>query len=212
MTHSATPRSAARARICRHFRTEFGRVQVAVGIDKQPSRHDARRDARQRKACYCDLLTRHPLPEVFPMRRPAFYSRSPRTLPRAAELRPPTRPCRLPRAEAHAAQPPPNRPSRAGSPAGAASRSWWCSAPRWSPAAPHGGRATGQGAHAERHRRGRAAHAADPPLPSPAAKAADIIRPSVVRVVGYGPEKATPEAKTQKRGRNIAKGKPPEAR
>ena len=48
-------------------------------------------------------------------------------------------------------------------------------------------------------------------LPSPAARAADIIRPSVVRVVGYGTEKATPEAKTQKRGRNMAKGKPPEA-
>jgi serine protease DegQ len=48
-------------------------------------------------------------------------------------------------------------------------------------------------------------------LPSPAARAADIIRPSVVRVVSYGPEKATPEAKTQKRGRNMAKGKPPEA-
>ena len=48
-------------------------------------------------------------------------------------------------------------------------------------------------------------------LPSPAAKAADIVRPSVVRVVGYGPEKATPEAKTQKRGRNMAKGKSPEA-
>jgi len=48
-------------------------------------------------------------------------------------------------------------------------------------------------------------------LPSPAAKAADIIRPSVVRVVSYGEEKNTPEAKTQKRGRNMAKGKPPEA-
>lgn len=48
-------------------------------------------------------------------------------------------------------------------------------------------------------------------LPSPAAKAADIIRPSVVRVVGYGPEKKTPEAQTQKQGRNLAKGKPPEA-
>ncbi len=48
-------------------------------------------------------------------------------------------------------------------------------------------------------------------LPSPAAKAADIIRPSVVRVVGYGPERKTPEAQTQKRGRNVAKGKPPEA-
>ncbi len=48
-------------------------------------------------------------------------------------------------------------------------------------------------------------------LPSPAAKAADIVRPSVVRVVGYGSEKATPEARTQKRGRNMAKGKSPEA-
>ena len=48
-------------------------------------------------------------------------------------------------------------------------------------------------------------------LPSPARQAADIIRPSVVRVVGYGTEKTTPEAKTEKRGRNLAKGKPPEA-
>ncbi|MGO4394160.1 S1C family serine protease [Variovorax sp. M-6] len=48
-------------------------------------------------------------------------------------------------------------------------------------------------------------------LPSPAARAADIIRPSVVRVVGYGTEKTTPEAKTEKRGRNLAKVKPPEA-
>ncbi|RYY97742.1 MAG: trypsin-like serine protease [Comamonadaceae bacterium] len=48
-------------------------------------------------------------------------------------------------------------------------------------------------------------------LPSPAAKAADIVRPSVVRVVSYGPEKATPDAKTEKRGRNLAKGKAPEA-
>ncbi|MDM0012523.1 trypsin-like peptidase domain-containing protein [Variovorax sp. J22P168] len=47
-------------------------------------------------------------------------------------------------------------------------------------------------------------------LPSQAARAADIIRPSVVRVVGYGTEKNTPEAKTEKRGRNLAKGKPPE--
>jgi len=48
-------------------------------------------------------------------------------------------------------------------------------------------------------------------LPSRAAKAAEIIRPSVVRVVSYGPEKKTPEAETQKRGRNLAKGKPPDA-
>ena len=48
-------------------------------------------------------------------------------------------------------------------------------------------------------------------MPSAAARAAEVIRPSVVRVVGYGTEKATPEAKTEKRGRNLAKGKPPEA-
>jgi S1-C subfamily serine protease len=47
-------------------------------------------------------------------------------------------------------------------------------------------------------------------LPSQAARAAEIIRPSVVRVVGYGTEKTTPEAKTEKRGRNMAKGKAPD--
>ncbi|WP_077001553.1 S1C family serine protease [Variovorax sp. KK3] len=48
-------------------------------------------------------------------------------------------------------------------------------------------------------------------IPSQYARAAEIIRPSVVRVVGYGPEKKTPEAQTQKQGRNLAKGKAPEA-
>ena len=48
-------------------------------------------------------------------------------------------------------------------------------------------------------------------LPSQSARAADTIRRSVVRVTGYGPEKATPEAKTEKRGRNLARGQPPEA-
>lgn len=48
-------------------------------------------------------------------------------------------------------------------------------------------------------------------LPSQATRAAAIIRPSVVRVVGYGTERATPEAKTEKRGRNMARGKSPEA-
>jgi S1-C subfamily serine protease len=58
-------------------------------------------------------------------------------------------------------------------------------------------------------------------LPSPAAKAADIIRPSVVRVVAYGTEKKTaPEKKTEpetkakakKRGaRGPAKEEPPQA-
>ncbi len=48
-------------------------------------------------------------------------------------------------------------------------------------------------------------------LPSPAARAAEIIRPSVVRVVAYGTEKQTPEAKVEKHGRNYARGKPAEA-
>ncbi len=46
-------------------------------------------------------------------------------------------------------------------------------------------------------------------LPSQAARAAETIARSVVRVTGYGPEKATPEARTEKRGRNLAKGHPP---
>lgn len=48
-------------------------------------------------------------------------------------------------------------------------------------------------------------------LPSASARAAAIVRPSVVRVVGYGPERTSPEARTEKRGRNLARGKPPEA-
>lgn len=48
-------------------------------------------------------------------------------------------------------------------------------------------------------------------LPSPAARAAETIGPSLVRVVGYGPEKTTPAAKQEKRGRNLGKGKAPEA-
>ncbi|MCU4117476.1 S1C family serine protease [Variovorax sp. N23] len=48
-------------------------------------------------------------------------------------------------------------------------------------------------------------------LPSQATRAAAIVRPSVVRVVGYGTERATPAARTEKRGRNMARGKPPEA-
>ncbi|HEY2255759.1 MAG TPA: trypsin-like peptidase domain-containing protein, partial [Variovorax sp.] len=38
---------------------------------------------------------------------------------------------------------------------------------------------------------------------------AEIIRPSVVRVVAYGAEKTTPEAKIEKRARNYARGKAP---
>ncbi|MDB5732537.1 MAG: putative trypsin-like serine protease, partial [Variovorax sp.] len=48
-------------------------------------------------------------------------------------------------------------------------------------------------------------------LPSPAARAAEIIAPSVVRVVSYGPEKPTPDARTERRGRNLVHGRPPEA-
>ncbi|RYF75160.1 MAG: trypsin-like serine protease [Comamonadaceae bacterium] len=48
-------------------------------------------------------------------------------------------------------------------------------------------------------------------LPSPAARASEVIAPSLVRVVGYGPEKTTPAAKQEKRGRNLGKGKAPEA-
>ena len=49
-------------------------------------------------------------------------------------------------------------------------------------------------------------------LPSPAARAAQMVAPSVVQVVGYGPEKQTPAAKVERRGRNLAKGKAPEAK
>jgi len=49
-------------------------------------------------------------------------------------------------------------------------------------------------------------------LPSPAARAAQVVAPSVVQVVGYGPEKQTPAAKVERRGRNLAKGKPAEAK
>jgi len=49
-------------------------------------------------------------------------------------------------------------------------------------------------------------------LPSQAARAADIIRPSVVQVVALGSaEKTTPAAQVEKRGRNLARGKPPAA-
>ncbi|MDM0114168.1 trypsin-like peptidase domain-containing protein [Variovorax sp. J22R133] len=49
-------------------------------------------------------------------------------------------------------------------------------------------------------------------LPSRAAHAANVVRPSIVQVVAYGPEKPpTPAAKLEKRGRNMARGKPPDA-
>lgn len=46
-------------------------------------------------------------------------------------------------------------------------------------------------------------------LPSQAMRAAEIIRPSVVRVVAYGPERPTPEARLERRGRELAHGKKP---
>lgn len=141
------------------------------------------------------------------MRRPAFYSRSPRTQPEVtAEVAPP---------EAGAA----SAPTASGTPA----------ASRWQPGRGSfallalvcagliaGGAALWprQGATSLTQKDIDAAvlrTLQTNTLPSQAARAAEIARPSVVRVVGYGPEKATPEAKTQRRGRNLAKGKNPEA-
>jgi len=144
------------------------------------------------------------------MRRPAFYSRSPRTLPPAAAPAAGSPADAAAVAEADAVQAPPPRarwqPGRRAFAlltvsciAIAAGGAFWAPRP---------------GAKALTQKDIDAAvlrTLQTTTLPSPAAKAADIVRPSVVRVVGYGPEKATPEAKTQKRGRNMAKGKPPEA-
>jgi len=47
-------------------------------------------------------------------------------------------------------------------------------------------------------------------LPSQAARAAEIIRPSVVRVVAYGLEKPTPDARLERRGRELAHGRKPD--
>lgn len=144
------------------------------------------------------------------MRRPAFYSRSPRTLPPAAAPAAGSPADAAAVAEADVVQAPPPRarwqPGRRAFAlltvsciAIAAGGAFW--APR-----PGAKALTQKDIDAAVLRTLQTAT-----LPSPAAKAADIVRPSVVRVVGYGPEKATPEAKTQKRGRNMAKGKPPEA-
>ncbi|MBD9663611.1 trypsin-like peptidase [Variovorax beijingensis] len=145
------------------------------------------------------------------MRRPAFYSRSPRTLPQAAD--PAADEAAVPSPEGAAgngAPPPPH--AKAGWQPGrrsfafllvlctalvAGGATWW----------PRQGKALTQKDIDSAVLRTLQTHT----LPSPAAKAAEIVRPSVVRVVGYGPEKATPEARIQKRGRNMAKGKPPEA-
>jgi serine protease DegQ len=140
------------------------------------------------------------------MRRPAFYSRSPRTLPPAAE-------------QAAEQVDAPVSPDAAGAPAKAGwqpgrrsfallfvlSAALVTGAALWAPRP--GAKALTQKDIDSAVLRTLQTNS----LPSPAARAADIIRPSVVRVVGYGTEKTTPEAKTQKRGRNLAKGKPPEA-
>ncbi len=49
------------------------------------------------------------------------------------------------------------------------------------------------------------------PLPSPAAKAIAAIRPSVVQVTSYGPERTTPTARLERRGRNLARSQRAEA-
>ncbi|MDP9916323.1 S1-C subfamily serine protease [Variovorax boronicumulans] len=144
------------------------------------------------------------------MRRPAFYSRSPRTLPPAAAPAAGSPADAAAVAEADAVQAPPPRARRQPGRRAFALLTVSCIAIAaggafWAPR---------QGAKALTQKDIDAAvlrTLQTATLPSPAAKAADIVRPSVVRVVGYGPEKATPEAKTQKRGRNMAKGKPPEA-
>ncbi|OUL98870.1 S1C family serine protease [Variovorax sp. JS1663] len=145
------------------------------------------------------------------MRRPAFYSRSPRTpLEAAADD---------------------GTPEAPGTPADAAAAAPAATAPkaRWQPgrrslalllAVVVGASATAIATWPRQNIRQYTQKDIDAAvlrtlqtatLPSPYAKAAEIIRPSVVRVVGYGPEKKTPEAQTQKQGRNMAKGKAPDA-
>ncbi|BEP63176.1 hypothetical protein GmRootV213_37300 [Variovorax sp. V213] len=153
------------------------------------------------------------------MRRPALYSRSPGTQPQAADSTAGQVAVPSPEAAGNGAppgspdSPPSAKPAKAGWQPGrrsfafvvvlsaalaAGGATWW---PR------HGAKALTQKDIDAAVLRTLQTHT----LPSPAAKAAEIVRPSVVRVVGYGTEKATPEAKIQKRGRNLAKGKLPEA-
>ncbi|RYY93187.1 MAG: hypothetical protein EOO24_27330, partial [Comamonadaceae bacterium] len=135
------------------------------------------------------LLSRVILAGGVPMRRPALYSRSPRAPQPADEM---------PAAEAA---------SPTGTPAGAAP-----SSAKWQPGRRSfallvlvfSGALGGALFYAQRHAQPALTQKdidaavlrtlETNSLPSAAARAADIIRPSVVRVVGYGTEKATPEA------------------
>ena len=153
------------------------------------------------------------------MRRPALYSRSPGTQPQAADSTADPASVPTPQGEGNGAPPAASdspvsaKPAKAGWQPGrrsfafsvvlsaalaAGGASWW---PRH-----HAKALTQKDIDAAVLRTLQTQS-----LPSPSARAAEIIRPSVVRVVGYGTEKTTPEAKTEKRGRNMAKGKPPEA-
>ncbi|SCX73301.1 S1C family serine protease [Variovorax sp. EL159] len=145
------------------------------------------------------------------MRRPAFYSRSPRTLPPAAEQA--ADEADAPASPDAAASAAPNTSTRTGWQPGrrsfalliVLSAALVTGAALWAPR-PGSKVLTQKDIDAAVLRTLQTNT-----LPSPAAKAADIIRPSVVRVVSYGEEKNTPEARLQKRGRNLAKGKPPDA-
>ncbi len=142
------------------------------------------------------------------MRRPAFYSRSPRApAPAADDVAAPPGAVQVPPG---AAVPPAAAPRRPGARslaaallvlalAGAAGTAVF-----WPRQAPHV--YTQKDIDAAVLRTLQTAT-----LPSQATRAAGIVAPSVVRVVSFGPERPTPAARTERRGRNLAQGRPPEA-
>ena len=140
------------------------------------------------------------------MRRPAFYSRSPRAPAPAADAASPFGAAAAPPG---APVPPAAVPWRPGARAFAALLALALAgalgtAALWPHQAPH--------AYTQKDIDAAVLHTLQTAtLPSPAARAAGIIAPSVVRVVSYGPERATPAARTERRGRNLAQGRPPEA-